>query len=59
MHHYCENNETKSKIARDSHSSDNNKKPFSDKYSFQQSVHNRHPTAALLIILLRRMIYML
>lgn len=59
MHHYCENNETKSKISRDSHSSGNNKKPFSDNYAFQQSVHNRHPTAALLIILLRRMICML
>lgn len=59
MHHYCENNETKSKISRDSHSSGNNKKPFSDNYSFQQSVHNRHPTAALLIILLKRMIYIL
>lgn len=35
------------------------KKPFSDNYSFQQSVHNRHPTAAFLIILFKRTIYML
>lgn len=51
MHHYCENSETKSNISRDSHIPGNNKKPFSKNYSFQQSVHNRHPTAALLIIL--------
>lgn len=59
MHHYCENNETKSNISRDSHIPGKYKKPFNKNYSFQQSVHNRRRTAALLIILLKRMIYIL
>lgn len=59
MHHYCENNEIKSNISRDSHIPGNNKKLFNKNYSFQQSVCNRHPTAALFIMLLKRMIYIL